>query len=285
MKKIFRYTQWALIGIILIAFLSCADKSAYQFAVVGDFQPPDDDGYKKVSHEIVKRITDSRARFVVIVGDLISGRDPVKWEQFDDLVRPIRDAGKEIYAVIGNNDCESKDTAAGFENRFGERYQYVNRSGLSMVFMDSEVHSQGYRNWQLGNEQIDWLEERPWEQDPSYNRDQLRFFFIHRPIFRSKLMRMDLTGKYGRSKPDIAERLKTLGTDAVFSGHEHLYEEKEVDGVTYFITGGGGGDLLTSGFHHFLLVTVSPEKKSWKVKVVKVETDEEPVYRKTPVSR
>jgi hypothetical protein len=98
-------------------------------------------------------------------------------------------------------------------------------------------------------------------------------------------MKMDPTGKYGRNKPKIARLLESLGADAVFSGHEHLYEKLKNNNVFYYITGGGGGALLTSGFHHFLLVTVYPEKKKWKVKVVKVKTDEKSVFKKSPLKR
>ena len=46
----------------------------------------------------------------------------------------------------------------------------------------------------------------------------------------------------------------------VFTGHEHLYLRKIVNGVMHVITGGGGALLYTNkekgGFYHFILVAV-----------------------------
>ena len=59
MKKT-SHTRFILITIVLILLFSCTDNERYHFAVVGDFQQPDDNGYKKVSHEIVRQIAESR---------------------------------------------------------------------------------------------------------------------------------------------------------------------------------------------------------------------------------
>lgn len=270
-----------LFAITLFSFLllSCSDPETYTFAVVGDFQQPSGHGYKKVSHEIANRIASGKATFVVIVGDLISGTGDYKWDQFDHLVKPIHDANKEIYAVIGNNDCGSETMVEGFEERFGERFQIICKTGLTLVLLDSEMQPNILRDFQLRSNQIEWLERRPWKIDCDINPDPLLFVFVHRPIYRSKIMQLDKGMRYGRDKPEIASLLNNIGTDVVFSGHEHIFQKNKKDNVTYFITGGGGGDLLKTGFHHYLLVTVCPNKRKWKVKVVKVKTDEKPKYK------
>ncbi len=265
-----------LVVLALAAFLffaGCADKDAYTFAVVGDFQQPDGgNGYKPVSHEIVSAIAAGPAQFVVVVGDLIAGRGEERWREFDDLVKPLRQADKPIYAIIGNNDLHSKQMGVGFEKRFGERRGVVAKPGLWLVLLDSEAHADGYADYNLGEEQTAWLQTKPWRRELAAGPDPLLFFFLHRPVWRSKPMERDLTHKYGRDKPAIAALLAGLDADAVFSGHEHIYEKNEKEKVTYYITGGGGGKLIpVYGYHHFLLVTVSPTKRAWSEKVVKVE--------------
>jgi hypothetical protein len=56
---------------------------------------------------------------------------------------------------------------------------------------------------------------------------------------------------------------------AVFSGHEHMYIRKNVDGVNYIITGGGGAPLYAKdedgGFHHFVHMTVDGNRVSGEV--------------------
>ena len=161
MRKILWYIIRLLVLSLLCTLLCCTNNS-YKFAVVGDFQQPDNQGYKKVSHEIVRQISESEAEFVVIAGDLIAGTGEDKWSQFDELVKPLHDSGKQLYAVTGNNDCYSKKMIDGFVNRFGQRYKFVVRPGLIMVMMDSEFQSYGYRDWQLGSDQTRWLEMWRW---------------------------------------------------------------------------------------------------------------------------
>jgi len=275
-----------LMAFVCITFISigCTKTEPYVFAVVGDLQQPNDRGYKPVTHKITKQIAASEAEFLVIVGDLVAATGNQKWEQFDELVEPIREAGKEIYAAIGNNDSGSKAMSEGFLERFDKHYQVISKPGLWLVLLDSENQTHGYRDWQLGYEQTEWLRNKPWKDNLAGSPNGLLFFFLHRPTYRSKLMKGDVTGKYGRDKPEIAHLLDDLGADVVFSGHEHLFEKNEIGDVTYFITGGGGGVLL-KGHHHFLLVTIFPNKKKWKVKVVKLKTDEEPQYHKFPWSK
>jgi predicted phosphodiesterase len=266
-----RLRAFVLCLALLAVLFGCQPDKSYVFAVVGDLQPPEGEGYRPATREIVAQIAGSPAEFVVIVGDLVSGSEPKRWDEFDALVKPIRDANKPIYAVLGNNDAETPEMVSGFLTRFEKRYQMIGKPGLSLVLLDSEAHADGYRDWELGDEQLTWLENKPWRDNLDAGLHPPLFLFLHRPIYRSEVMKADPTGKYGRDKSDLARLFEKLGVDAVFSGHEHLYEKREVEDVTYFIAGGGGGKLLPTASHHFLLVTVYPTKGKWKAKVVKIK--------------
>jgi len=265
-----------LLGFVLVipSLAGCREEPRYVFAVVGDFQQPDGSvKYRPVSYKIVEEIVAGKAEFVVILGDLVGGKDPRTWEEFDRLVQPLRDANKEIYAIIGNNDVVTKEQAAGWVKRFGERTRVVTKPGLQLVLLDSEKHALSYRNYELGAEQIAWLQEKPWVKEDA-GADPLLFFCLHRPVWRSEFMKLDIHHRYGFDKPDIAKLLEDLGADAVFSGHEHLYEEREREGTTYYISGGGGGELrIPTAYFHYLLVTIYPESHKYKVEVVKVDND------------
>ena len=55
----------------------------------------------------------------------------------------------------------------------------------------------------------------------------------------------------------------------VFTGHDHLYLRKTVDGIPHIIAGGGGAPLYANekdgGFYHFIVVTVDGDKVSAEV--------------------
>lgn len=266
-----RRARVAWLLLVCLALFSCTDPTAYTFAVVGDFQQPDGSGYLPVTHEIVREIAASDARFVVIVGDLIAGTGDERWREFDELVQPLRDAGKPLHAVIGNNDLNSAKMGEGFDERFGSRTGVAAERGVHLVFLDTETHADGYQTYELGDEQTAWLQGKPWKKELSAGPNPLLFFFLHRPVYRSEAMQRDLTGKYGRDRPDLAALLEGLGADAVFCGHEHVFDKRETERTTYVITGGGGGKLIpVYGYHHFLRITVSPKKRSWSLQVQKV---------------
>ncbi|HPQ67812.1 MAG TPA: metallophosphoesterase [bacterium] len=248
----------------------------FQFAVAGDFQPPrDDENYRPVSQRIIAAIAASEAEFVVLVGDLVTVPQPTPekaraaWRRFDKLIAPLRAAHKRVYAVPGNHDVEHPALAIGFDERFGSRHRVFVEHDTVFLLLDSEADGQDYRRWDLGAAQWQWLRARPWRKltdDPQ----PLLFAFLHRPVFRSEIMKLDPTGKYGQDKPELARELDEQNTAAVFSGHEHLFQRKVIRDISFFTTGGGGGHLLPTGYYHFLLVTVDPAKKEWRVDVKKV---------------
>ncbi len=267
--------------ILLLACSACSRGPHYVFAVVGDLQQPGARPYRAATYEIARRLAAGDARLVVIVGDLIDGASPAQWDEFDRLVKPIRDAGKEIYAVIGNHDNASPETAAGFEARFPRR-QVIHQPGLALVMLDSEAQS-GDRDWSLGDEQTAWLRTKPWSTGAT-EAHPLLFFFVHRPPHRSKFFaELDPQQRFLPEKADLARLLVDSGADAVFSGHEHLYSRRKFDDVDFIISGGGGGDLL-KGAYHYLLITVYPEARKWKLKKVNVEAGQT-VYAQRPSGR
>ena len=57
--------------------------------------------------------------------------------------------------------------------------------------------------------------------------------------------------------------------DIVFTGHEHLYLWKTVDGVMHIITGGGGASLYAGAekgdFYHFIPVKAGEKHVTGRV--------------------
>ena len=54
----------------------------------------------------------------------------------------------------------------------------------------------------------------------------------------------DSLDKYPKERDRLAGALcEVQGRCMVFTGHEHLYQRKTVDGITHVITGGGGAPM------------------------------------------
>ena len=96
--------------------------------------------------------------------------------------------------------------------------------------------------------------------------------FLHRPLYTDLGKghhAHDSLDKYPESRDMLDALFAEFKVDAVFSGHEHYYERRTVDGIFYIITGGGGAPIYDKeeygGFNHFVLVTVDGDKMSAEV--------------------
>src|SRR5262249_60241894 len=86
-------------------------------------------------------------------------------------------------------------------------------------------------------ERTRWLRKGPQgaAADPTVAH---RFIVMHHPPYSVSI--------HG-GRPELREMwtpiFERYGVDAVFSGHDHVYERAERNGVRYFVSGGGGAPL------------------------------------------
>jgi hypothetical protein len=86
--------------------------------------------------------------------------------------------------------------------------------------------------------QAAWFEEQiatssaPW-----------KLIFMHHPPFSSD-------SEHG-SDPELQWHFAKMGVDAVFTGHSHVYERLEYDGISYYVNGLGGRWKSLPAIHQF----------------------------------
>jgi 3',5'-cyclic AMP phosphodiesterase CpdA len=171
-----------------------------------------------------------------------------------------------LYSAFGNHEVTgSAEREEYLKKRFGNLFGSFDFGDAHFIFLDSdEVGKEGV----ISGKQLSWL-----ECDLETNGGASAVFvFLHRPLFSVE----DPELKRGRSfrnreNRDALHRLfVTYRVKAVFAGHEHLFDERTVDGIRYYITGGGGAPMGAipdkGGFFHYLLVTVSGKKVAVEVK-------------------
>lgn len=191
--------------------------------------------------ERLKQVLDAMAdernvHFALHSGDLVgNGNDYFQWkpEYFD----PIAQTGKSlpIFTVLGNHEGNSPYYFDYFSLPGDERYYSFDVRGIHIIGLDSNVP------FDEESEQYAWLVE-----DLEQNRDARRTFIVlHHPPFTSGphgAMENGVPRELGirTGQRIIPELARKYSIDAVFAGHDHLYERSQVDGV-YYITAGGGG--------------------------------------------
>ena len=193
------------------------------FAVIGDTGTGD-----RMQYEVAQQMAATRERFpfgtVIMLGDNIYGsHGPTDYAQkFERPYKPLLDAGVRFRAALGNHD----DKASRFYKPFnmgGERYYTYLIGSVRFFVLDSDY---------LDAKQRVWIEGALRD-----SHDAWKICYFHHPLYSD--------GRRHGSEVDLRVLLEPLfvkyGVQAVFSGHDHVYERvKPQKGIQYFVSGAGG---------------------------------------------
>ena len=200
--------------------------------------------------------------FVIMTGDNIYYQEKAEdmKTKFENVYRPLLDAGVKFYATLGNHD-ESNQRFYEYFNMNGEEFFKFKKGDVSFYSLNSNY---------MDKRQIKWMEDEFAKDTAKW---QIAFF--HHPPYSS--------GKRHGSEDEVREVVEPLllksGIDVVFNGHEHFYERiKPQKGIFYFITGAGGkirkndikkkSPLTEKGFDtdlSFMLVEVTDDEMHFQV--------------------
>jgi 3',5'-cyclic AMP phosphodiesterase CpdA len=235
-----------------------------KFAVIGDSgrgTPP--------QHEIAAQMTAYRQdfpfAFVLMLGDNIyegpaSSEDYRK--KFEEPYRRLLDQGVKFYASLGNHD-DPREVIYPLFNMDGERYYSFAPPEDLLAKIATRVEFFALDSTNLDRMQLRWLDQRL-DASPA----EWKVCFFHHPLYTS--------GRYRGSSRGFRLILEPLlvrhGVDAVFSGHEHIYQRTELQsGIQYFVSGGAGslrrGDATPASYvarsfdtdYHFMLIEIEDE--------------------------
>jgi predicted phosphodiesterase len=193
--------------------------------VHGDTQSLDDN-----HRQIVAGIMSREPAVVFHVGDLVEhGHRQKEWDRFLTNAAPIL-AQAEFFPALGNHDDDSPTYFEAFDLPDNERWYSVDRIGVHFIVVDT--------NWDLspGSEQYLWLEQ---DLLSAQGACELTVVVMHHSLYCTAHHPVDEKGL----RPSLVPLFERSGVDVVFSGHDHVYERSQVNGVVYVVTGGGGANL------------------------------------------
>lgn len=181
-------------------------------------------------------------KFVITVGDLTN------WGKLDQYLRFIDQVERYdipfgVIKVIGNHDVFS-DGWGSWKLYFGASVYTFTTENARFIMLDSA-------NGTLSREQLDWLNDVL-----SANTKTHTFVFSHMGVYTgtfSSVFKLDSQDEIYR----LQYLLEKHNAKFLFSGHLHAYVEKEINGVTYIITGGAGAGALDSGPNQYIRVHVN----------------------------
>ncbi len=251
-----------------------AGVDSFTFAVLGDNRPGGaDQPVPAIYREIVRRINATEAVLAINTGDIISGTTdiPVMNRQLDDFVAATEPLKAPCYVAYGNHELRNAEALAVLEERIGPSYYAFNYGNSRFYVLNTYVPGEAGR---ITGEQLAWLRRDLATEGAAMAH---RFVFFHAPMFSP----MNDIGRRSWGDPANLQELRELfadsDVDAVFSGHDHYFAWRMVDGVQYIVTGGAGAPPYQApgalSIHHFMLVTVNGDRLS--IHLVPVELPEQ----------
>jgi len=207
------------------------EAKSIRFAVIGDSGTGDREQY-----EVARQMETYRQKvnfdFVIMLGDNIyGGHSPSDFtRKFEVPYKALLDAGVKFYAALGNHDNPDDERLYKPFNMGGERYYSFKKGDVAFFALDSNY---------MDPAQLSWV-----EQNLRQSQAKWKICYFHHPLYsdgKSHGPDMDL-------RSQLAPMFERYGVNAVFSGHEHVYERMKPENNIYYFILGNSGKLMTHDF-------------------------------------
>lgn len=184
--------------------------------------------------------------FVTMDGDNIyGGHSPRDFRlKFEEPYKSLLDENVKFYASLGNHDDPQLEINYKPYGMDGNRYYTFQKKNVQFFVLDSNY---------MTPQQLSWLEDKLKSSNAKW-----KIAYFHHPLFTC--------AKYHGPAIDLRNQLMPLftkyGVNAVWSGHEHVYEHLKPQQGIYFFLEGESGELR---YHNI--------RSSCDLDVVKLDTD------------
>ncbi len=241
-KKILALFLLLLLGIPLFS----------DFVVIGDVRMILGDPYRRQPNpdflRNIQEINLMGPEAVFIIGDLIYGYDnrrEVLEEEWRNFLKAASLFKMPYYLIPGNHEIFASPLGKElYEKHAGPTYWARVVNGKLFIALSTEEF--GYEE-SLSPAEIKFLRKTL----RKFQKIRKKYVLMHRPLwwpYEDHALWMS----------KIHPLLKKYGVKAVFAGHYHEYEYREVDGIKYIVTGGGGAESsreeFNGSFPHFLYI-------------------------------
>jgi hypothetical protein len=199
-------------------------EGSVRWAVIGD-NGTGEGPELEVAREMQRYWTKVKFDFVTMDGDNIyGGHSPRDYERkFEEPYKPLLDEGVKFYASLGNHDDAQIEINYKPYDMGGDRYYSFNKKDVEFFVLDSTY---------MTPKQLSWLEDKLKGSTAKW-----KIAYFHHPLYTC--------AKFHGPDIDLRNQLMPLfteyGVNAVWYGHEHVYERlKPQQGIYFFLEGESG---------------------------------------------
>ncbi len=227
------------------------------FLVYGDTRTNGD-----VHRRLTKAMAAEGTAFAINTGDLVTaGGLDGEWEAFFTIEYALL-SRMALYPAVGNHETDGAGGMDNFKDAFAlpenegspapERLYSFDAGDIHFVAVDSNLTLASQAGWIEG------------DVTAARGRGARHvFFYLHHGPYSAG----NKHGGSSAAQTVLVPLAKRLGVDAIFSGHDHIYERGDASGLRYFVTGGGGAPLhgvtplattvRAESRTHYLVVTIT----------------------------
>ncbi|MFA6321385.1 MAG: metallophosphoesterase [Candidatus Omnitrophota bacterium] len=194
--------------------------------------------------------------FALVSGDISFRGSEWDYRTYNKIRSSIQ---MPVVSAIGNHD-EDKDDGSLFKKYVGQKDMAFADRNSYFIVIDNQIGT-------ISDEQFAKLEDEL-KKSSAYAH---RFIIMHKapmsPYFQSWYRPERNPWSYRFMK--LCEKYKV---DIVFSGHEHMFNEKEFGGVRYIVSAGGGQlpnfPDSDGGFLHYMVIRVNGDYVDYEVRKI-----------------
>jgi predicted phosphodiesterase len=238
------------------------DYEAFNFIAYGDTRSSDLlDAVSPLQEEIVGSYLQHDPNLIIHTGDMVhSGGLWDQWDDFNESISAVREAGIPLYGVAGNHEKYTDQWDVHDENLTNyqayfdftdaidqpgetELHYSLNYEGVHFVFLNTEDRFEdvegGSSVFNCSTAQMDWL-----LADLNQTRaDDFIVASFHRTAWSIRVARPGRWEEAATIRREFHDIFIQHGVDLIFMGHDHYYYRTIRDGIFYVTTGGGGAPL------------------------------------------
>jgi len=210
--------------ILLCLFSTFIHAESETFAIISDSHIGSNDS---VYEEFIQAIDKQNIDVIIHCGDAIHTPGSSKqWKRFID----ITGSNKTLHITPGNHDIQGNKSLNEFLRYFPELYYSHSNEDTLFIFLNSELPGE---EGMITGKQLAWL------KDELQKTFRYKFVFVHRPLF--PIFGLHGLDKHKQQRDELHQLFAKQGVSLVVSGHDHLYNRRKMDGITYIIAAASGG--------------------------------------------